>query len=534
MMFFKLFKILVKENFSLRRFLGFDPKSNRLKTILIMLAILYALVVFLGGFIYLTYDLAKTLETLNAINLLINFIFFYAVSLVALIVLFRMNGLVFYSKDYEMLAHYPIHYRTLFISKFLIMVMMVYVSVFLLTLPMVGYYIYFASLDFQQLFMFITGVLLFPIIPLVIFSFLALFFATLTKGFKKSQLMNTILMILVFLGFSVLLMSYTQVEVGNPLLGQQVFMQQIERVYPLLRWFIQAVTNSNGWLFLAYLALNIGIISIYIYYVPILAHITNQSTKKTSKRLSLTLVMKERSIMHSIIVKEWKKMINSPIYALNAGLGPLLLILLPTASIFFKTDILSMFEMIPEGEDFIELSLLGLFGFSIAMSYSPSISLSIEGKHFWILKSSPVSPLKIMISKAVFNILLILIPGVFGLILFGFVFELSVVFILTSLMLLVAFASFSSLFGSIINLYLPKFDFINEVEVIKQSAAALVAIFTGFAFITIAGFFLVLLDNYLILELRIIFLTLIFVFGVCGLWWYLKTHADRIFEKLNA
>jgi ABC-2 type transport system permease protein len=530
-MFAKLFRILVKENFSLKRFLGFDPKSNRLKTVLIILAIVYALVVVLGGFIYLTYDLAKNLESLGAIHLLINFIFFYAVSLVALVVLFRMNGLVFYSKDYEMLAHYPIHYRALFISKFLIMMMMVYASVLLLTLPMIGYYIYFAALNFFQLVMFIIGVLLFPIIPLIVFSFLALGFATLTKGFKRSQLMNTILMIVVFLGFSVLLMNFTQVELGNPLLGQQLFMQAIERVYPLLRWFSRSIIETNGWLFLVYVLVNLTAISVYIYYVPVLAHITNQSTKKTAKRLSSTLVMKERSIMHSMIVKEWKKMINSPIYALNAGLGPLLLILLPTASIFFKTDILSMFEMIPEGEDFIELSILSLFGFSIAMSYSPSISLSIEGKHFWILKASPVSPLKIMVSKAMFNVLLILFPGIFGLILFAFVFEFGIGFTLTSLVLTVVFALFTSLFGSLINLYLPKFDFINEVEVIKQSAAALVAVFSGFAFIVLAGFLLVWLNNYMMIELSLLIVSLIFIVLTTSLSIFLKKKVDAVFLK---
>ncbi|MFP4287057.1 MAG: hypothetical protein ACLFRI_05110 [Candidatus Izemoplasmataceae bacterium] len=533
-MFFKLFKIFWKENFSLKRFLGFDPKSNRLKTFFILLAIAYALVVFLGGFIYLTYDLAKILASLDAINLLINFIFFYTIALVTLIVLFRMNGLVFYSKDYEMFAHYPIHYRTLFISKFMILVVMVYLGISILTLPMVGYYLYYASLSFGQLIMFILGILLFPIIPIVVFSFMALFLALATRRFRKSQLMNTILMIILFLGFSVFLMSYSQLEVGNPLLGQQLFMQEIENVYPLLKWFIQSIEEVNVFLFLAYFSINILVMALYIYYIPILAHITNQSTKKTLKRLSSTLIMKKRSFMHTMVLKEWKKMINSPIYALNAGLGSLMLILLPTASIFFKSEVLNLFEMIPEGKDFLKLSILALVGFSISMSYSPSVSLSLEGKNFWLLKSSPISPLMIVLSKVLFNIVLILIPGTIGFIIFAFIFELETIFILVSYLLMIAYALFSSLFSALLNLYFPKFDFINEVEVVKQSVAALISVFSGFIFLGLAGMFLISLEDYLILEIRLLGLIIIVTFITLGLWWYVRRHVDKIFERLSA
>jgi ABC-2 type transport system permease protein len=41
--------------------------------------------------------------------------------------------------------------------------------------------------------------------------------------------------------------------------------------------------------------------------------------------------------------------------------------------------------------------------------------------------------------------------------------------------------------GSIINLYFPKFDFVNEIEVVKQSIAALISIFGSFGIIVMNG-----------------------------------------------
>ena len=49
------------------------------------------------------------------------------------------------------------------------------------------------------------------------------------------------------------------------------------------------------------------------------------------------------------------------------------------------------------------------------------------------------------------------------------------------LVMLILFASLLSIFFLYLNLFFPRFDYHHEVEVVKQSLAALLAVFGGFA-----------------------------------------------------
>jgi len=92
-----------------------------------------------------------------------------------------------------------------------------------------------------------------------------------------------------------------------------------------------------------------------------------------------------------------------------------------------------------------------------------------------------------MNAKMTFNILLALPAAWLSILLFSFSFSLEVVQIVVMLFVTLSFSLLTSAFGSVINLYFPKFEFRNDVEVVKQSVGALIGIFGGFAFIALNG-----------------------------------------------
>ncbi|MFH5881044.1 hypothetical protein [Liberiplasma polymorphum] len=528
-----LLKVLLKENFSLKRLLGFDPKQARVKAILIGLAIIYALVVFAGLLIWMFYDLAKVLNEMDSLGIMLNFIFFYATVMSVFMILFRVNGSLFYTKDYEMLAHLPLTAKTIFISKWLILNILVYLIIILFTLPMAVIYLIFANLSVLVFVYFVIGYLLLPLIPSVIFTLLALLLSQITSKLRRSQILNIIVLLILFFVFMGVMLYYSALEAGNPLLGQRLFMQRIETVYPILTWFIQAVEYGKIIPFLGFVAINLLVTYSFLMLMPKLAERTNQKGQKIHYKNHRVAVSSERSRIHSLVLKEAKKMLSSPIYALNAGIGPIFLIIVPIASIIFTNQVTMAIDELTAAAFDIEIGVLLFVGFSVGMSYSPSVSLSLEGKNFWLIKSLPIKAEEVMFSKILFNLILTLPFALIGILIFGFTLGINIINVITMLILVVVFAILNSTFYAMINLFLPKMNYINEVEVVKQSAAALVAVFGGFLIIILNGVILFVLTSTIDIWLIIIILTLFNSLLAALALLYVKRFSQKHFDQMN-
>ena len=111
-------------------------------------------------------------------------------------------------------------------------------------------------------------------------------------------------------------------------------------------------------------------------------------------------------------------------------------------------------------------------------------SISLEGKSLWIIKSLPITPKTVYLSKIAVN-LTIISPAVIDVIIIGIALKLGVARTLMILLLLAACAVFISFYGLFINLLLPNFSWISEVVVIKNSAATMVTVFSSMGYIGI-------------------------------------------------
>ena len=113
------------------------------------------------------------------------------------------------------------------------------------------------------------------------------------------------------------------------------------------------------------------------------------------------------------------------------------------------------------------------------MTPTTSVSLSLEGKEFWILKSSPIKPVSVFIAKILMNVILFGVGSVVvAVILFAFMGLniLSSILVLITLLLSVLFASMA---GILANLLLPKMNFDQPIKVVKQSMSLLVSMVVG-------------------------------------------------------
>jgi hypothetical protein len=104
---------------------------------------------------------------------------------------------------------------------------------------------------------------------------------------------------------------------------------------------------------------------------------------------------------------------------------------------------------------------------------------------------------------------------------------------LVGLATLVVFAMLLSVFFLYINLWFPRFDYHHEVEVVKQSLAALLAVFGGFGLL--GGFLWLVLDPLSGFEptLQMTIILMIETVGLLIAVIHLRKNANRYYQQLS-
>ena len=110
----------------------------------------------------------------------------------------------------------------------------------------------------------------------------------------------------------------------------------------------------------------------------------------------------------------------------------------------------------------------------------------------------------------------------------GLFFRLPIFQILFTAVLAIICILFFSMFGLIINLNFPVFDWVNEVQIVKQSVSSFISIFAGLATIIIPGYLFIRTGNMMVLYG---FLGVMMVL-VLASYFYLKTAGTKIFNQL--
>lgn len=529
-MYLKLISVFFKENFSLKRLFGFDLKKNKTKTFLIGFAIVYALAAYMFGFGFMFYDLAKIMNEANQVQVVLSFSVTYVIGLSVMMTLFRASGYVFHYKDYDILAPLPIPDFVVLLGKITVMLLMIYITSFIFVLPIAFAYFFFNGISILALIYFLIGFLMTPLIPLVVLAFVSLGLDYITKRLPFAKILNIILMFVIFLGIFALSFTFNDTEV-NPLTGQINMVKGLADIYPLIGWYIDAVHELNHLHMLYYILVSLGVFSLFILSVNRLVRKTNQSKTKGYITKNTKVNYDSKGLIFTMVIKEIKKYFSVPIYAVNTGLGPVILVVFGVASFFFKTDIRIFLVQMMEVDMTIEPLLLILFGFAIVMTYTPAISLSLEGKNFWILKSLPIEPRTIMVSKIIFNLILIVPIGLLSLLMLGFNLNIELLSLLVMGYVIIGLSLLSSILNAYYNLYMPKFDFQNEVEVVKQSIASMVGVFGGFALIITFGFVYNYLNKVLSMQTSLFIIGTIMLLLSGVLYGYLKPISEKQFRQ---
>jgi ABC-2 type transport system permease protein len=188
---------------------------------------------------------------------------------------------------------------------------------------------------------------------------------------------------------------------------------------------------------------------------------------------------------------------------MNTGIGMVMLTVAAVALLFVDLDkVLGD----PRAAEAVMASSPIYIAFCVIMTCTTMASISLEGKNLWIIKTLPVTPKNIYLSKIAVN-LTILAPALIDTILIGIALKLGAVTTIILVLVTAACSVFISFYGLIINLLLPNFAWTSEVVVIKQSAACLVTIFSGMAYVGVQFIFHIFMPSATLAYLSYFILT---------------------------
>ena len=124
--------------------------------------------------------------------------------------------------------------------------------------------------------------------------------------------------------------------------------------------------------------------------------------------------------------------------------------------------------------------IIMLSGLAFGMMPSTSSSINLEGKTFWILKSTPVKTKDVFMAKSLFYVLLCLPFAIINTGLYVFINgfnALNTILMLVDQVVIIIIFAFEGLF---INILAPKLDWDNEVRAIKETGAPVISMLFGF------------------------------------------------------
>lgn len=432
------------------------------------------------------------------------------------------------SNDHDLLLSLPFSKTTIVLSKILKDYLFDLISLILIMMP--GYVCYYILVKEASVLIIING--LFVIILLTFLSnsiaiLMNFVIAKLTRNLRNAEIIQTLVSVFITIVFLVFYFVFNMSLSHSP-----DFVEVFVDFYPI-KVVVDVIANNNllSWLILIVCCLLPFSLAVMLEVYDF----NHQNSFTTSTRKELTF--KKRNVFITLFKNEASRYFRSTIYVLNTIIGSFFILLTALLLVGFGKARLEdmIITFMPNADDFVKhlnvIIVLVLMLVS-ATVITTSASISIEGKHLWILRVHPVSEKHIFAAKIFLNLLLGGIPAIVASIIVSF----SIGFEYLPFMIILTLLStlFAATQGLINNLKYYKLDWKDEQEIVKQGMAVLIsmglAVVPGIIlFVLYFAVFMNLVNPFI--YLLIACLIMLIIDGV--LLYHLFTKGIKKFKEIN-
>ena len=255
--------------------------------------------------------------------------------------------------------------------------------------------------------------------------------------------------------------------------------------------------------------------------------------QETDLRLEEPKKYSRKSIRNSIAVKEFRHFINSSVYLTNMGFGVVLMIIATAASVMYKDKFVELIQSTGLPTGLMPLAIYYVLGFMVATNVTTAPNISLEGNNLWILKSFPVSPMNVLMGKLRFHFVLMVPVSMISTIVIPISLGCAIMEMIVLLINVAAYIFLCGVFGLMVNLKNPRFDWSSEVVPCKQSISTLITMLLmyGFLLLSFAVYFFIFKEQGFLVSYGVYG---IFLLAVCGFEYRrLKVRGTKLWEKLE-
>lgn len=401
----------------------------------------------------------------------------------------KAGNTIFSIKGYDILAAMPVKAGVIAASRFLAMYIENLIISLVVMIP--GVVVFGVCENPNISFYFITIVcgLFIPAIPLVISTLLGTLVMAITSRMKNKSIMQSVFMVLFIV--VIFVVSYGMQGTESELKEDKILEtlgeagKIIGNIYPQAIWFNNAVLNRNIIELLMFVGGSAALILLTVFVVSknfdkIIRSLQHFAAKHNYKMKKL----EKNSMLKALYIREIKRYFSSSVYVTNTIIGPIMGLIISIAICVMGIDTIE--KQIPFNVDisgFVPFALSAVF----CIMTTTAVSISMEGKQFWIIKSLPISTKVLLDSKILMNLSLIapfyILSEIFVIIAVKpDILELVWIVLIPMIIIL-----FTLVFGITVNLKFHSFDWEKEEVVVKQSFSSMVGGFAGFFLSVIAA-----------------------------------------------
>lgn len=398
---------------------------------------------------------------------------------------FTTQSQMYQAKDNELLLAMPIKPSHIILSRVLVLYLLTFVFTAVVMLPAGAVYCITCGASIRFVMIFLVSMVLISMVTQTITCLLGWVLQWLLAGFKHKALVAaffmTVVMILYVIGINNLEdMTIALLQNGG----------KIANAVQSFAWPFYALGQAcmgDMVQFLLFTLFSVGIFGAVMYVLArtfIKAMLSGSKTKTATKQKR---DRKVRTPEAAICRKEARHFFGSTTYLVNEGMGLFMMVALVGAGILFKGKLVSVLETVGELNSMVPVILFSAMGVLASVTPISAPSVSLEGKHLWILRSMPVSGARVLKAKLRFHCIATVPIAFIGTLVLGLVYECSVLDALLASGCAAILHILCGVLGLVFNMCFPRFDWPTEAAPCKQSMALLCGMF-GMMFLSIGVF----------------------------------------------
>lgn len=540
-----LTKVLLKNSFQ-------KYSENNKKTSQIGKVILYGiLIVYLMGiFGFLSYGLITTLQQVHQEAMFIG-IFLLGLALLTIIQsIISATNVFYFSKDLDYILPLPLKPREILISKLNVILVTEYVMELIFAVAPITVYGILTSAGPMFYIVSLLVLIIFPIIPILIATFIIMVIMSFSKGVKNKDRFKLIAPLLGITLALVLSFAFSgtselsEADLLKALTQANSMVEMVSDSLPIIKPGINAIVNSS---FIEFLKL-LGITAIcYIVFILIgnklyfrgaVGNLDSGAKKGkniTGKDIKINLVGK------SYVAKEFKMLFKNPIFFVQCVLPSVLMpvvflgIFIVSINSNNSQEVISEFQNVLSG--FIETpiglaAILALTEFLTSMLYIAPTAISRDGQNAIFMKYIPVPYYKQLVYKGIPNVVFGTITSIIVLVFVYVVAKTSILFLLTAFVLNLVLLILQTILMELVDLRKPKLEWSTEYTVVKQNMNLLWPFVLNLLEIGIIFIVSIPLSftNYLITAVILALLHIIITYFVNR---YIYNNQAKLFDKVS-